>query len=268
MFASGVLLVAALSVYAEVLFAERAVRRMVVAACAALFAYHVVRFVATYAAVKAENDARIAMMRDARPGTVVRLPPYEHQMRSRWHLGDDFQLYPWLGEYVGRELYDLANVEIEGMPARPTVRFEIARAFDPPIAPEDAPPITAIPTYRQWQRAPRPLATVPELARLRIEVVGLPLPDDRPVIAVEWTPRGVTFFDGAPHDDWRGHFIRATALPPDVDEMYISGCGITNPIAPVRDGDAWLIPVDERVCRGVFTAVACQPARCWVVGWY
>ena len=271
MFASGVLLVAALAVYAEVLFAERAVRRMVVAACAALFAYHVVRFVATYAAVKAENDTRIAMMRETAPGSVVRLPPYEHQMRSRWHLGDDFQLYPWLGEYVGRELYDLANVEIAGLPARPAVRFTVARAFDPPIDPEDAPPIDAIPTYRQWQRDPfaaGELATVPELARLRIRMVGLPFPDARPIIAVDWTPRGFTFFDGAPYDDWRGHFIRATALPPDADDTFISGCGITSAVEPVRDGDAWLIPVDERVCRGVFTAVACQPARCWVVGWY
>ena len=275
MYASGVLLVAAFTVHAEVLFAQPGVRRIVVGACAVLLAYHVVRFVTVYAAVKAENDDRIAMLRDAAPGTVLRVPPYAHQFRSRWHLGDDFQLYPWLGEYVARELFDLANLDVEGMPTRPSVRYAVDRAFDPPIDPDLAPSVSEIPTYREWQRDVvsrlpiiRAIATTPQLARLRVELVGLPFPDRRPILAVEWTPGGYTFFDGAPHDDERGHFIRTATLPRDVESTFVSGCGATTSVQPIADGDHWLIPVDERLCRGVFTAVACEPARCWMVGWY
>jgi hypothetical protein len=275
MYASGVLLVTAFTVYTEALFAQPAVRRIAVAACALLFGYLVVRFLTIYAAVKAENDDRIAMLRAATPGTVLRVPPYAHQLRSRWHLGDDFQLYPWLGEYVARELFDLANLDVEGMPTRSSVRYEVDRTFDPPIDADLAPAISEIPTYRQWQRdfmsrvqITGEIAHAPQLSRLRIELVGLPFPDRRPIIVVEWTPRGETFFDGWPQDDEQGHFIHVTTLPRAVESTFVSGCGTTLRVEPIADGDHWRIPVDERLCRGVFTAVACEPARCWMVGWY
>jgi hypothetical protein len=257
-YASGVLLVAALAIYAEPMFEERAVRRLVVAACGLLFAFHVVRFFETYIAVKAENDERIAILASTPRGTVAQLPPYEHAQRTRWHLGDDFVIYPWLEEYVASELFDLGDV------ARPSV----TRVFDPPIDPEAAPPLPFAPTYRELQTDPiaraRVAAEAGGIARLRVALVGLPF--KRTVIEFDQT-----FVDGSPYDDEpRGHFIRVRpeTLPPHVDSMYIAGCHETHRVVPIVDPAGVLLPVDESICRGIFTAIACDPERCWLAGWY
>jgi hypothetical protein len=95
-------------------------------------------------------------------------------------------------------------------------------------------------------------------------------PRHRPVVAVEWTPNGYAFVDGRPYDDARGHFIRVlrTTLPAHVESTSVIGCGRTRRVEHVDDAAAVLLPVDERDCRGPFTAIMCEPDRCWVAGWY
>ena len=279
-FASGVLLVAAFAVCTEQLFAARSVRHLVVGASIVLFAYHAVRFVETYVAVKAENDARIALMRETRPGTVAYVPAFDHNLRTRWHLGDDFQIHPWLGEYVATELYDLANLHVNHTPARSFVRYRVARNYDPPLAPRALPPVEHVSTYREWLRDPASrLQVVPHhvtghrLTRFAITVIGLPFADPkrRPIVMMEWTPSGYTFVDGSPYDESRGHFIRvrATSMPKRLESTYVIGCGHVQPVKILFDDHAGpLLPVNERDCRGAFTALMCEPDRCWIAGWY
>jgi hypothetical protein len=50
--------------------------------------------------------------------------------------------------------------------------------------------------------------------------------------------------------------------------MHVVGCGEAHRVEPIRDEQHVLLPVDERVCRGAFTALACTSDRCWVAGWY
>jgi len=270
LYAPGVLLVAACTCIAAHLFDEPSVRRPVVAACELLFAYHVVTFIASYAPLKAENADRIAVLAHARPGTVVTLAPYTHDMRSRWELGDDFTTYPWLAQYVAGELYDLAGVA----PAPPTVRYRIARTYEPSLA--HPPRIANVPTYRQWIASAFVRARVMaqlalpahQLKRFAIAALGTTI--GRPALVAEWTARGWSYVVGTPEDDLRGHFIRivAATLPRRTQAMYVAGCGALERELPIPDGDAFLLPVDERVCRGVFTAYACEPDRCWVAGWF
>jgi hypothetical protein len=283
-YASGVLLVAAFASCAERLFAERSVRHLVVGACALVFAYHVVQFVAIYGEVKAENDERIARLETATPGTVAYLPPYEQTGRSRWHLGDDFQTYPWLAEYIASELYDLANVQVGGLGGQPLVRYRVARTFDPPLDPRlgaRLPRIQGIPSYRQWQRDPLTRVRIAaqltgyeghRLVRFRVGALGLPFddPKHRPILAVQWTRNGFEFVDGSPYEDSRGHFIRVrrASLPAHLQATSMIGCGQTYRVEPVLDGSDVLLPVDERTCRGIFTAIMCEPDRCWLAGWY
>jgi len=246
-YAPGVLLAAACARCAEHLFAERSVRRVVVGACLVLFAYHVVRFIETYVAVKAENDDRIAALHAARPGTIAVVPSYDRARRTRWHLGDDFQIYPWLADYVGGELYDLARVDLDRRQRSPAAHVE------------STPPLAHVPTYREWQALP-----FARRAGISIRLVGLPF-DRRPIFVVD----GPAFVDGHPHDESRGHFIRIArdSLPSAVGSYFIIGCGETHMVMPLFE-DAILLPVDERYCRGEFTALACEATRCWVAGWY
>ena len=260
LYAPGVLLVAAAAPFAEHVFRERSVRTLVTAACAVLFAFHATRFISVYAAVKAENDDRIARLEAHRP-----LPAYEHADRTRWHLGDDFALYPWLQAYVETELYDLG-------PAR----YRVARTFDPPLA--KRPRIADVPTYRQWTQSVFTRARVlvqlgpisgHRLTRFAIGALGLPIA--RRVLVTEWTPAtGWQTIVGAPYDDPRGHFVRIdrATLPPRPLAMYMLGCGAVQPVDALDDAAGVLLPVDETVCRGVFTALACERDRCWIAGYY
>jgi hypothetical protein len=267
LFASGVLLAGALSIVASQLFAERVVRRFVVGACAALFAYHVVGFIGTYAAVKAENDDRLARLAATPPGTVAVLPTYDHHERTRWHIGDDFAIYPWLRQYVGGQLYDLSRVDLDGRDRAPAPRVVVE--YEPATRDLDLP----VPTYRQLQT---PLGMVLVGARIgRVEALGLERvtfrsegvyddPRRRPVLILDSTREGARFFSGAPYDGRDGHYIRVRHLPGALVDTYVIGCAIIDRVE-VR-GD--LVAVDERYCRGPFTAVMCEPDRCWVAGWY
>jgi hypothetical protein len=127
-------------------------------------------------------------------------------------------------------------------------------------------PTFDVPTYRQWQDDPLArlrVAATAGGAQFTIELLGLPFHDPRPIIAVDQTPAGATFVDGSPLDTWDGHFIRVRDLPPNVESAYVIGCGITTRVAVGP-----MLPIDEHVCRGPFTALACERDRCWVAGWY
>jgi hypothetical protein len=261
-YASGVLLVAALSCCAQFLFAEPIVRRFVVGACVGVCAFHAVRFVQTYAAFKAENDARVALLEAAPPGTSVIVPPYDMPVRSRWHFGDDFLQHPWLGDYVGGELYDLGRVDV----ARNHRRLRAPRLFATrPLR------LDRLPTYRELQKSKQPL----ESQRSNFVIHATDVwtdPRKRPLVVIERTADGFAFVDGRPHDEARGHFIRvrADSVPANVISTHVVGCEGAERVELIVDhpGADPLIFVDERFCRGPFTAIMCEPDRCWIAGWY
>jgi Family of unknown function (DUF6056) len=274
LFASGVLLVAAFAIGMERLFVAREVRRFVVGTCIVLAAYHCARFVVTGAARKAENDHRIALLRAAKPGTIAVVPSYELERRTRWYLGDDFKAHPWLRDYVGGQLFDLAGVEMD-RPQRRTVARHVARHS---YARTTAAPSFDAPTYRELQAGKQRVEAHVQtqiargLVRFAVEVVGLPFVDrrGRSVAAYEWTPQGATFIDGRPYNTPRGHFIRVdrATIPDDIEATFVTGCEATTRVTLTDDADALLVPVDERECRGPFTVIMCQPERCWIAGWY
>ena len=90
-------------------------------------------------------------------------------------------------------------------------------------------------------------------------------PHHRPVVVAD----GGTFVDGRPYDAWTGHYIRIrrATLPPQLASIRVIACNIISDVALIDDDDP-LVPVDERYCRGPFTAIACEPNRCWLAGWY
>jgi hypothetical protein len=261
-YASGVLLVAAFAICARFLFEERVVRRFVVGACVLIFGYHIVRFVETGASVKAETDERLAILAAAAPGSVAVIPAYEYAERSHWHLGDDLAMYPWLRGYVGGELYDLAGVDLDQRePHAP--QFRVTRTYDPQRITRSR---WQVPTYRQLQSPFGRVQLAMQLAQAR-GLVHFTIDasfDGRTATVLDWTPAGYTFVDGRPEDNERGHFIRVRDLPKHVEASYVIGCGAVERVEPAGD----LVPVDERWCRGPFTAIACERDRCWLAGWY
>jgi len=274
LFASGVLLVAAFAIGMERLFVAREVRRFVVGTCIVLAAYHCARFVVTGAARKAENDHRIALLRAAKPGTIAVVPSYELERRTRWYLGDDFKAHPWLRDYVGGQLFDLAGVELDRPHRRTLARHVVRHSY----ARTTAAPSFDAPTYRELQAGKQRVEAHVQtqiargLVRFAVEVVGLPFVDRRGriIAAYEWTPQGTTFIDGRPYNTARGHFIRVdrATIPDDIEATFVTGCEATTRVTLTSDADAMLVPVDERECRGPFTAIMCQADRCWIAGWY
>lgn len=266
-YASGVLLVAAFAICARFLFEEQIVRRFVIGACIVVFGYHVVRFVETGASVKAETDERLAILGAAAPGSVVAVPSYEYAQRSHWHLGDDFAIYPWLRDYVGGELFDLSRIDLD-QPEPQAIRAVATRTYDPPRITRSS---WQLPTYRQLQSPSGRVQLAMQIARapglVRYTLAAKQVFDDlkhRPLVVIDWTPRGYRFVDGHPYDDSRGHFIRVRDVPAHLESTYIVGCDYAQPVELAGD----LLPVDERVCRGPFTAIMCEPDRCWIAGWY
>lgn len=116
-----------------------------------------------------------------------------------------------------------------------------------------------LPTYRQLQLGNRP--------PFAISAIGLfDEPRHLPILLSD----GTAFVDGRPYDESRGHFIRVrrSTMPAHVETTYVIGCNVIHSVALVLDGEDPLVPVDERHCRGPFTAFMCEPDRCWVAGWY
>ena len=145
------------------------------------------------------------------------------------------------------------------------------RSYEPPLAPHA--PLTKLPTYRELLQAPlaawlgAQLAgtgghALTELAIREDDLYTDPL--DRPLYVLDWTPDHTTLVEGYPYADERGHFVRVRNPPANVASAYVTGCGWFHEVELVGD----LVPIDERYCRGAFTAILCEPDRCWVAGWY
>lgn len=289
LFAPAVLLVCALAVVADHLFAVRRVRALITGACAIVFAYHAVRFVEVYAVGGAENRRRIAILRAAQPSTVARVPVYRTR-RARWYPADDFRIAA-IREYVAHEVFDLAGIELDDRPmwAEPTPpeHFVATRVYDPPLPPDlDAahplPRYVASSVSAALVQLNRGLALGSwrsidghRLIRYAIDAVGLPFtdPEHRPVHVLEWTPEIVRFLDGESIDDrdsQPGLRVAARALPAGWTDAFLVGCGRTTRVEPRRDdasaGDA-ILPV-FLACRGAVTAVVCAPDACWFAGRY
>jgi hypothetical protein len=268
-FASGVLLVAAFAPWMQQMFFSDVVRRFTVGACIVAFGYHAVRFIQTSAVFASENAERVALLAAAKAGSIVVVPSYEQTRRSRWQFGDDFQ---WgVRDYIARELYDLERIDLDERDPAPAPHFVAVRSYDPPLAPRHA--VTALPTYRELLAAPLEVWLAAELVdrgahsvvELAITEVGLfDDPLHRPLYVLDWTPSHTTLVDGRPYNDTRGHFIRVRNPPARLESAFITGCGATQPVELIGD----LVPVDERFCRGEFTAILCEPERCWIAGWY
>jgi hypothetical protein len=261
LYAPGVLLVAAFGAVTEQLYLEASLRRMLVAACLVAFGYHALRFVEAGYQGRADSDQRLALLGATRPGAVAVVPSYRDPKRSRWQLGDDFVDFPFLRDYVGGELFDLARVDVDQRGPAPAISVLAVPATG-----------AAVPTYRQLQALGRPRLREVLGPQRRISIVGLfEDPRRRPLLVVEVSPTGDTFVDGHPEDTPGGHAIRVTrtTLPPRLEQAYVIGCGLVQATAlPGDSADDPRLAVDERFCRGPFTAIVCQSDRCWVAGWY
>jgi hypothetical protein len=287
-FAPGVLLVLGGAVVIERLLDEPAARRFVGGVCAVAFAYHAFRFVGVYWVAKAENDDRIALLRDARPDTVAVVTPYKSWRRSRWFWGDDFQ-YASLREYVANEVFDLANIRydrhLHWVEPTPPEHYVATRVYDPPLPPEVAAtiaPVHYIPTFWEWAlvqlRRMIALRGLGEhdghkLVRYTVDAEGLGFvdPAHRPLHVLDWTPARLTFVDGRAFDDTLGRpFLRVwkDSVPPGLTDAYLVACGQTHKVELWPDleehvGPMLPISVD---CRGTYTAVMCAPDACWYAG--
>jgi len=285
-FAPGLLLVAALAALTEHLFDDRATRRLLVGACVVIFAYHAFRFVQVYAVVKAENDARLAALRAAPAETVARVEPYRDRRRSRWAWGDDFR-YAMMREYIANEVYDLKGIELtrhlRWAEPMPPDHYVAHRYYDPPLPPDVAAAIAPVhytPTFWEWSiiQLRRLLAMSPiadyqghKLVRYEVTAEGVAFddPQHRPIRVFEWTPTGgFTFVDSYVYDDNLSRpniRIWQSSVPPRANEFYVIGCGHQRRVEPVPDVVGPMLPIVLE-CHGVYTAIACEPDRCWLAG--
>ena len=175
------------------------------------------------------------------------------------------------------ELFGLARVDLDRSEAAPPIELTTTATYEPPL-PRPSLPAPA-PTYRQLLDATNPWSLASQavmvsghtLVHLTIEAHGVFVDSQhRPVIVFEGTPGDYALVDGRPYDDARGHFIRVhdRSIHEHVESWYVLGCGERQSVDPLSDGPESLLHVDERNCRGPFTAVACGPDRCWIAGWY
>jgi len=290
-FAPALLLVIALAIFAEQMYEQPALRRFATMVCGVIFAYHTVRFVWVYAIAKADNDARIAKLQAAPDNALVEVEPYQDHRRSRWFWGDDFR-YASLREYVGNEVFDLNGIVYDrhlrwAEPIAPD-HYVTVRTYDPPLPPDVAAkvaPVRYTPTYWEWaiSQARRLLATTDianyqghKLVRYEVMAVDTAFDDPlkRPIYVVVWTPEnGFTFIDGRPDDDELGRpFIRIwqESVPKNWTESYALDCGKTRKVVPVPDSKSDIGPMLPITldCKGVHTAIMCEPDRCWLAGRY
>ncbi len=289
-FASGVLVVIGLVVVADVAFAERAARRLVVGICIVVFGYHAFRFVYVYAVGGRANRERMAILAAAPDGTTPTVPPYKMWKRTRWWWGDDFR-YSSLREYVGNEVYDVDGIEMDRhtrwSEPSPGERFVATRVYEPPLPPgveATIAPLRYIPTYWEWDLVQLRRAIAfdglgewngHELVRYTVDVAGSTFvdPKRRPLRALEWTPTSLGFVDGGRLDNDRGQpFIRVwdVSVPAGHIDTYVFGCGTTTAVETVPDTKYQLgpmVPVPI-TCRGMYQAVMCTPTVCWLAGRY
>ena len=288
-FAPAVLFTCALALVLEWLFADAAVRRGIAVVAGALFAYHVVQFATVLAEGHDENQARMALLEHAAPGSVVKVPPYALWKRTRWWWGDDFQ-YASLREYIANEVYDLHGIqydrELHWVEPSPPDRFVATRTFDPPLsASEDAALAPRyVPTFWEWALVQLrrsiylgPIADVRGHRLVHYVVddldAGLDDPRHRPVRVFDWTPSKLAFADGRQYDDKIGMpYVRVwqPSVPADLRDTFVVGCGTTARVELQPDEEDHLgplIPI-SLACRGTFSAYMCDPDTCWLAGRY
>jgi hypothetical protein len=141
------------------------------------------------------------------------------------------------------------------------------------------------PTFWEWSiiQLRRMLAMTPireyeghKLVRYEVTAEGVAFadPQQRPIRVFEWTPAGgFVFVDAHAFDDALGHpYIRiwGTSVPPRATDFYVVGCGKQRRVEPVLDQVQRvgpMLPVAVE-CHGVYTAIACEPERCWLAGRY
>jgi hypothetical protein len=283
-----VLLAGALAVIVEQLATSPRARALIAAGCAIGVAYHAVRFVEVYAIAGAENRRRIALLRAAAPDSVAVVPAYRTQ-RSRWYPPDDFRIAE-VREYVARELFGLAGIELDEHPtwaeATPPGRFVATAVHDPPLPPALAAahplarytPSTVAAALGQLHRG---LALGSwqaidghRLVRYAIDAVdsGFTDPRGRPVHVLTWTPQATVYIESDRNDDRNGQpeiRVSARSAPAGWTEAYVVGCGRTARIEPRRDDalDELVLPVVVD-CRESHAAMLCTPDACWFAGRY
>jgi hypothetical protein len=290
-FAPAVLLIAALLVIADWLFADRAARRVLVGVCGVMFAYYVYMMADVLATGHAQNQERIAILKSTPDGTVAKVPPYGLWKRTRWWWGDDLQ-YASLREYVGNEVFDLRGIEydrhLHWVEPTPKDRFVVKRVFEPPLSPEEDAKLqpSYIPTYWEWTlvqlRRSLKLGILHDvqakghrLVRYIVDMTGSALEDPkrRPIRVFDWTPHKNTYVDGRMFDD-KNHqpYVRlwGPSVPDNVVDVFVEGCGVTTRVETTPD--IWdnigpLIPI-KLTCRGTYTTFMCQPDLCWYSGRY
>jgi hypothetical protein len=288
-FAPAVLFVGGLMVVVEWVIAERAARRFLMITCAVLGLYQAGRMVSVLADGYANNEARMAMLRNAPADTVVKVPPYSLWKRSRYWWGDDFQ-YASLREYIANEVYDLKGIEydrpLHWSEPTPHDRYVVARTFDPPLPPTDDAKLQPryIPTFWEWalvqlRRSVKlgPIGDVQghKLVHYTVDMVDSPLvdPKHRPIRVFDWTPHKLTFVDGRMFDDPNGEpYVRIwqPSMPADIEDVFVEACGETKRVQLVPDTFEKIGPMVPitLACRGTYTAVVCEPDQCWLAGRY
>jgi hypothetical protein len=286
-FAPGVLLVIACALIVEPMLEDRTVRRAVAIAFSIVFAWHAARFVGVYWLAKRDNDARIALLRAGKPGSVVQVPPYGARRRTRWFWGDDFQ-YASLREYVANEVFDLHNIQysrsVHWSEPSPPDHYVATATFDPPLAAavtETLAPVGYVPTFWEWAIVQLRRRIVQRgfgehdghrLVHVAIDSEGLGLVDakHRPIHVVDWTPDAIRFVDGRPDDLFGRPYVRVwrDSVPDDLREVYVVGCGQTRRVGAWPDfaGPADLLVPIEPTCRGSYAAVLCTDDACWLSG--
>ncbi|MFT3694680.1 MAG: DUF6056 family protein [Kofleriaceae bacterium] len=287
--APAVLFASALVLVIDWLWTDRFARTCVVIVAGALFAFHVVKMVDTYADGYAENQRRMDQLAAAPSNTKVVIAPYALWKRSRWWWGDDLQ-YASLREYVANEVYDLNGIEydrpLHWVEPSPTDHFVATRTFEPPLTPEDDAKVAPryVPTFWEWALVQLrrslvlgPIADVRDhkLVHYTVDVAesGLVDPHGRPTRVLDWTPTKLTFVDGRQFDDRDGRpWIRvwSESVPAETEDAYIVGCGKTTRVMAQPDPDEHIGPMLPVAldCRGTFSAYLCDPKVCWLAGRY
>jgi hypothetical protein len=283
-FAPAALCVCAFLVLIDVLMREPRARRYLALAATVVFGWHAVQLVLIYPRAKAENDARMAIVRAARPGGIAYVPPYSHFNRSRYFLGDDMT-YASLREYVAHEVFGKGGIEYtKPLRSEPTAQLtmSVEPTMDPPMAAADVlaqleMPLSYLPSYvdREIQLVRRiddGLKSIPGHRFVSVETpvhgLDLPLLRGRPLLGVRWDGKDLTFIDGRRLVDKMGlpYFLlwRGT-VPPGLTDAYVVSCGKTEQVPMTKDPDGkGLRMTYVPRCRGHYLAIACTEKECWL----
>lgn len=280
-FAPGVLFVAALAILVNLAFEHAGARRIVVAVCLVIFAWHAERFLEIYSRAKADSDERLAILEATPKGTIAHVPPLREWSRTRWILGDDFTPAS-LREFVAHEVYGLAGIEFDRhmrwTEPTPPEHFVVTKTYDPPLD-HDPVPNAYVPTYWEWAfvQLRKMLAFTDvgnvdghRLVHYVVDAQDSPFvdPKGRPLRVLDWTPAGARFVEARSDEDETGMpyiHVWPSTVPKNWVDTYVVDCGRTTPVTAVASKRGPLIPV-QFGCHGSATAIVCEPDVCWLAG--